>query len=226
MSLVVGAEMVTKVKAVLTLLTGSSLCCSQDSGLDEGLHHIQVTHPGGQVTSFTLSTKFEPEDRSKKLWGQFERAKLSVDVMNFSQLRHEAARALRYFTGEPVPFVNGACDVAQPPDFWRVVVPLKSLTKSRSVCYHALGKRQHIRLEDIIPWVQMRPVKDARADLLKNAKSPHKALLTVIVEVANYLSHQYQVERAGSDEQGVSCHVGCGNDVILEVSIKEYQMVL
>ena len=183
-----------QVRALMTLLTGSSLCCSDvGGGGGDGVHHIRVTHPSGEETNFSVSTKWEPDVSTKQFWGKFKREKLSVDVMNFPQLRKEAGRVLKYFIRDPVPYVTESSVVSQPPAFWRVFVPVNSLPRSKTACYQALGKCGHIRLESIVPWSIMRPVREKpHSDVLKSTKSPHKALLMVIIEVANFLSCHHQ----------------------------------
>ena len=211
--------MSSQVQALLSLISGSTVCCSD---IEEGTHDIKVTHPSGRVDNYSLSTKFEVGVEMKKKWSLFGRSKLSVDVLNFTQLRQEANRVLKYFIKDPVPYVSDKVDISIIPDFWRAVVPLQALPRSRAACYQYLGRREKICMQDILCWKEMRRVGEARSDVFPNAKSPHKSLLIVIIEIGNYLSRHYEEMVVGDQAMEIECGVQAGElqivgDIEIEV---------
>ena len=85
----------------------------------------------------------------------------------------------RHFCGKGFKF--GSSEV---PLFWKTSVNVDSLSRSACGIRMKLGKVKEIRLEDVLPWARMKPLRDNPGDLVGMwAKSPHKALVILIVEV-------------------------------------------
>ena len=55
-------------------------------------------------------------------------------------------------------------------------------------------------------------------------KSPHKALLTVIVEVGNYLSSNYQVVEVAPFDLAGPQRAGSESDIVVQASFKEVEI--
>ena len=73
---------------------------------------------------------------------------------------------------------------SQVPTFWSKQVDMKCLPRSANGIKLKLGNVEKICLEKIQPWSKMKPLKENPGNLLGMwAKSGHKALLVLVIEV-------------------------------------------
>ena len=170
-----------QLKSLLSFLASCSCCTSKK-------HVITIHHGSGETEKFYINGGSEGEDNSNK-WKSFPPASLPIDIMSFNQVRAEASRSLKWFINDPVPFPspNSQC-ICSVPSFWLAPVDPYSLPRSRQAVLAAHGEVSTVRLQDVLPWSRMRPLKNNPGQAVAlGSKAHHKALLIMIIEVARSL---------------------------------------
>ena len=168
-------------KPLLSFL-GSCSCCTSAK------HIVTIHHGSGEVEKFYVNGGMETEDIFNN-WKSFPPSSLPIDVMSFNQLRAEASRSLKWFINDPVPFQSSTSQcICSVPSFWLAPVDPLTLPRSCQTVLAAHGEISTVRLQDVMPWSKIRPLKFNPGQAVKLAsKAHHKALIIMIIEVARSL---------------------------------------
>ena len=166
------------VEGLLSKLTGCA--CSPSRR-----HVVTIHHGDGSVDQHIVNGPVIDENNLNK-WRLFPHAVSPYSKLSFNDLRLEANRTLKYFIAENVPFPkpDSKC-ICSIPDFWLTSVKVDSLPLScRPIqIYH--GAVATIRLQDILPWGQVQPLRSNMGDKVRLAtRHKQKSYMTAIVELA------------------------------------------
>ena len=166
------------VQGLLSFLKGCACCPTRR-------HVVTIYHGDGSVEKHVVNGPVVEEKNLSK-WRLFPLAVSPYDKLSFNDLRVEANGTLKYFISNNIPFPkpNSEC-ICSVPDFWMTSVQVTSLPLScRPIqLYH--GTVTTIRLQDILPWGQVQPLRSnmwEKVRLLTRHKQ--KAYMTAIIEIA------------------------------------------
>ena len=178
------SNMSTRQGTIDTLLSllGSCDCCPNNK------HIVTILHGSGATEKFIINGGIEDNIVTNK-WNSFPASSLPIDIMTFNQLRAEASRSLKWFIHDPVPFPSPTSECfCSVPSFWLAPVDPQSLPRSCQSVLVAHGNVSTVRLQDVLPWSRMKPLKFNPGKTVNLAsKAHHKALIILIIEVARSL---------------------------------------